>query len=705
MKPRPSLLLVCAVLVLAGCENALLEKALAVKAGAESAVLVVTDASRAVIPDNGTVSFPDTSVGGVVHLSLMLINSGHTELVIDTAAIALTITSGEAGSFTLDALPSTRLGVGSTTVLELTFAPHTVGLKTAKLDLPSSDIGHPRQSFVLRGNGFTGAKDIVAFGFTNPTVTGVVSGTSIQVEVPIGTDLTLLVASFTTTGVSVTVNGSPQTSGSTSVDYSHGAVNFLVKADDASTKSYSVLVTPVVMKPLLTTAVVSSIASTSAVGGGNISNSGGAAVTSRGLCWSTMVNPTTADGIVPSGAGVGDYSTNCLLSGLVEGTIYYVRAYATNSAGTAYGPQVSFTTRPAPPASPSVFAVGDPSGSGQLAVTWAAVLGSVSYDVYFSTSATIPGAPNGPTNVTATSCTLQGLTNYVSYYVWVVARNASGPSLPSATGSATMVGIKVASITLDKATVKLWPGSSEIVTATISPANATQPAIVWTSSVPAYVSVSNGRATGVGGETPVPAGVYGVSTIAAAPADGQGATVRTFTATNTQFVANSVGPAGGYLYYDSGSYGTKGWRYLEAASANAGASLYWRNGASGLNIVIPGAYGTDFGTGKANTDAIIAAQGAGSYMASACRGYTQNGYSDWFMPSQYEANQMLYVVTSINYASLWGFASSSQYNNGSGNGCWAYHQDQNAPYSWGWFGTLTSWGGYSTYLTRPARSF
>jgi hypothetical protein len=338
-------------------------------------------------------------------------------------------------------------------------------------------------------------------------------------------------------------------------------------------------------------------------------------------------------------------------------------------------------------------------------VTWAAVLGSVSYDVYFSTSATIPGAPNGPTNVTATSCTLQGLTNYVSYYVWVVARNASGPSLPSATGSATMVGIKVASITLDKATVKLWPGSSEIVTATISPANATQPAIVWTSSVPAYVSVSNGRATGVGGETPVPAGVYGVSTIAAAPADGQGATVRTFTATNTQFVANSVGPAGGYLYYDSGSYGTKGWRYLEAASANAGASLYWRNGASGLNIVIPGAYGTDFGTGKANTDAIIAAQGAGSYMASACRGYTQNGYSDWFMPSQYEANQMLYVVTSINYASLWGFASSSQYNNGSGNGCWAYHQDQNAPYSWGWFGTLTSWGGYSTYLTRPARSF
>jgi hypothetical protein len=239
---------------------------------------------------------------------------------------------------------------------------------------------------------------------------------------------------------------------------------------------------------------------------------------------------------------------------------------------------------------------------------------------------------------------------------------------------------------LNKSSATFLPGSSEALIATCSPANATIPGVNWATGNASYATVAGGVVTG--------GASAGSATITATAADGQGATI-SFTATNKLFAANTAGPAGGYLFYDSGSYGAKGWRYMEAASTNGSGGLYWRNGSY---IDIPGAYGTDFGTGKSNTDAIIAAQGAGAYFASDCRNYAQNGYSDWFMPSEIEANQMLYVVTSINYASLWGFASSSQM---AYNGCYVFRQNP----SWGWFGTLTSFGGYSTYVTRPIRQF
>jgi uncharacterized protein (TIGR02145 family) len=83
------------------------------------------------------------------------------------------------------------------------------------------------------------------------------------------------------------------------------------------------------------------ITATSAVSGGNITNGGGTPVTQRGVCWSTAPNPTTANNTTNDGSGVGSYTSN--LAGLVAGSTYFVRAYATNSAGTAYGNQVQFT--------------------------------------------------------------------------------------------------------------------------------------------------------------------------------------------------------------------------------------------------------------------------------------------------------------------------------------------------------------------------
>jgi len=94
--------------------------------------------------------------------------------------------------------------------------------------------------------------------------------------------------------------------------------------------------------PELITEDISSISQTSAITGGYISNNGGAAVTARGVCWSTSINPTTLGSKTSDGMGTGSFSS--LIEQLTPGTQYYVRAYATNEAGTSYGNQKSFTT-------------------------------------------------------------------------------------------------------------------------------------------------------------------------------------------------------------------------------------------------------------------------------------------------------------------------------------------------------------------------
>jgi uncharacterized protein (TIGR02145 family) len=93
--------------------------------------------------------------------------------------------------------------------------------------------------------------------------------------------------------------------------------------------------------PVLSTTAASAITATTASSGGSISSDGGAAITARGVCWSTSPNPTTADNTTNNGTGTGSFASS--LVGLQPNTTYYVRAYATNGITTAYGNQVQFT--------------------------------------------------------------------------------------------------------------------------------------------------------------------------------------------------------------------------------------------------------------------------------------------------------------------------------------------------------------------------
>ena len=92
----------------------------------------------------------------------------------------------------------------------------------------------------------------------------------------------------------------------------------------------------------LTTKSVSNITTASVESGGNITSDGGTTITSRGVCWSTLSNPTTSDNHTVDGSGTGSFTSS--ITGLTANTNYYVRAYATNGIGTAYGDQISFKT-------------------------------------------------------------------------------------------------------------------------------------------------------------------------------------------------------------------------------------------------------------------------------------------------------------------------------------------------------------------------
>ena len=94
----------------------------------------------------------------------------------------------------------------------------------------------------------------------------------------------------------------------------------------------------------IVTKAVSDVASSSAISGGTISSNGGSLVIARGVCWSTSPSPTIdLPSMTSDGSGTGDFTST--ISGLLPGTKYFVRAYATNSAGTNYGNETSFMTR------------------------------------------------------------------------------------------------------------------------------------------------------------------------------------------------------------------------------------------------------------------------------------------------------------------------------------------------------------------------
>ncbi len=185
--------------------------------------------------------------------------------------------------------------------------------------------------------------------------------------------------------------------------------------------------------PTLTTLPANSITGTSAYSGGNITDDGGATVTEKGICWSISEIPAVSDNRTNNGSGTGIYSS--IMYGLTCNTTYYIRAYATNRIGTAYGDQESFTTAecsllPEVTTLPisgvtenSAKSGGNVTSDGGLIVTARGVCWSPEDNPTVSDSHTVNGSGTG-----MFSSTLTGLSSNTIYYVRAYATNESGTS-------------------------------------------------------------------------------------------------------------------------------------------------------------------------------------------------------------------------------------------------------------------------------------
>jgi len=181
------------------------------------------------------------------------------------------------------------------------------------------------------------------------------------------------------------------------------------------------------------TTAADNIISTGARSGGSIISDGGAQVTSSGICWSTNSNPDLNDPHTTSGTGIGTFIHN--LSGLWGSTTYYIRAYALNSAGTAYGQAETFTT--APPIAPSLSTTSGRSGvNGTTAICGGTIIShggaAITTEglVYSTTSGFIPDTVT--VNITVLSgsgnfsSTIRNLKPGTTYYARAYAINSVG---------------------------------------------------------------------------------------------------------------------------------------------------------------------------------------------------------------------------------------------------------------------------------------
>jgi uncharacterized protein (TIGR02145 family) len=94
--------------------------------------------------------------------------------------------------------------------------------------------------------------------------------------------------------------------------------------------------------PELITSGVSQITSSTAISGGSITYNGGSPVIARGVCWNTSGEPVINNGRTNDGTGTGNFQST--IYGLSPSTTYFLRAYATNAEGTAYGEELMLTT-------------------------------------------------------------------------------------------------------------------------------------------------------------------------------------------------------------------------------------------------------------------------------------------------------------------------------------------------------------------------
>ena len=447
------------------------------------------------------------------------------------------------------------------------------------------------------------------------------------------------------------------------------------------------------------TATPTSITTTTAIGGGTISSTGGATITTSGLVWDATANPTISLATkTTDGTTSGTFTSS--MTGLAQGATYHVRAYATNYIGTSYGPDITFTTITTPnvSATATITSITGTTATGGGTITsdggatvtsrglvWGTTTGSSTFSV---TSGTGTG--------TYTS-SLTGLSLATTYYIRAFATNSIG----------TTYGPEVSFSTPNTATI------ASTITSTITS---------YTAILGGVLSSTGGATTSIGirYSTDLNFGTYSTTTINANASAGNYTTTISGLAASTQYYAlafainnagTTVGPTisfttpappiavgdaygGGVVFYilqsgDNG-YDANVQHGLIAAETNQTV-----NASTWINLVlnnnsISGAQNDGTLVGKANTDAIIANQGSGTYLYKYVRDMSISGYSDWYVPSKTELGLFRnYIFTNTT---LVNGVNSTRYTNDASTGdgyYWRNRLSANNKYAWGHYFSST----------------
>ena len=406
------------------------------------------------------------------------------------------------------------------------------------------------------------------------TARGVVWATSPSPTVPSASSTTngTGTGSFTSniTGLSVGTLYYVRSYATNSAGTSYGTeISFTTSAGSLATMSATVTAT--------------SITPSTATSGGNITADGGSSITARGVVWATTANPTeslstkTTDGI-----GTGAFTSN--ITGLTAGTLYYVRSYATNAAGTSYGSEISFTTNigsaPTLSSTTAISAIttttassgGNITAAGDSPITARGVVwGTATSPTTSLTTKTSDG-----TGIGSFTSNITGLSLGTTYYVRSYATNSSGTSYGTEVSFTTSAGsLATISATVSATSITTSAATSGGNITADGGSSITARGVVWNSSTSPTISLSTKTSNGT----------------------GTGA-----------FTSNITGLSAGTLYYVR-SYATN------AAGTNYGTEISFTTSAGSLATLAATVAATTITSSGATSGGNITADGGSSITA------------------------------------------------------------------------------------------
>jgi len=436
---------------------------------------------------------------------------------------------------------------------------------------------------------------------------------------------------------------------------------------DVPTGNKTITFNFVTSAPILNTTVASNITNNSSTTGGEISSDGSCMVTARGICYSLNTNPTAANNIASSGNGIGPFIVN--LSGLTQGTTYYAKAYATNSAGTSYGNEINFTTLALPTittnsisnlANTSATCGGNITNDGGDAISAKGVCWSISQNPTILDAKTQDGIGSG-----AFTSSMTGLTQNTTYYVRAYATNGVGTSYGNQV-SFTTTNFSLATLTTTSATsITLVSANTGGNITNDGGATITARGICWSKSVNPTITdsvITNGNGIGTFSVsmTNLSSGTtYYVRAFATNVVGTAYGNEVNFTTTPLSIGVSYQGGIVAYIFQlgDPGYIAGETHGIIASPSDNP-SNLIW--GCYGE--LISGADGVILGSGFQNTNEIVLGCSTANIAAKVCSDFVLNGYSDWYLPSFNELYKLY-----LNQNLIGGFPpnlywSSSEYD-------------------------------------------